>query len=199
MAFVICGAEGSASAQVELIKNGSFESDEVADGSYQYGAPADWTSDASDRFYIDSGNRPGIVPTPIPDGLNVLGSSVVVGADYEALALTQSFTLDLAGALEISWWSAEEAGLSNANSYIALYDSSSNPVASLEAAAPASGWAQHSLTTGLLAPGAYTLSISVAQYGLTDAYSVIAVPEMSSVILVGTSIFAVVFLRRRRA
>lgn len=195
---VIVGAGGNACAQIELLKNGSFESDEVADGGYQYGAPLDWTSVSPERFYIDNGNRP-VVPAPIPDGLNVLGSSVVIDTNYQDLTLNQSFTLDLTSSLEISWWSAEEAGLSNANSSIALYDSSNNLVASLEAAAPASGWARHSLTTDLLAPGTYIFSISIAQYGLTDAYSVIAVPETSSVILMGTSLVAVVFLRRRRA
>jgi hypothetical protein len=194
-AFIALSAQGQS-----LILNGSFESPAIAANSYQHATPTSW-SWGSSAGWIFSGsvfdpNEGSYWPSP-QNGLQF----VDIG-NVSSFTLFQSFTVADQGEYQLAWYdNAHSHGLTSPYS-VSVFDSSLQPVASVNLDAAHGGvWQNRTLPLNL-ASGNYRLTfmargVTRGYDTLLDNISITAVPEPSIWVLValGTGAFA---LRKRR-
>jgi hypothetical protein len=156
LGLLLASILGSSTTRAQIIKNGSFESPEVARNSYETGlAPSGW-SYAGPAGAVVNGDPGAVWPLPIH------GSQFVDIGNSSVYQLKQLFSIEKTGDYVLSWFDA--AITPSARYTVAVLNSSAQQVASTSYDAYHSGtprpvWQQRSLSMRLAA-GQFTLAFT---------------------------------------
>lgn len=194
-------------SHAQVIRNGSFESPVLADGTFYFGSATSWTGGA----FVDNPNAAGgLLGLGFTWPQAADGQQYVDIGDVAAYAVSQTFTVTDAGTVTIGW--ADNTALNIVPGYktapysVRLVDGSSAEVfsQSLDSYHDTGLWQFRSVDLFVPA-GTYSISFtSLNVYNgtdtLIDAVQISAVPEASSAYLVSIGLLSMLgygSLRRR--